>query len=705
MNMALVLAFSSASVAVTLALFVGGKRHRSAADWSLAAGLVALALESLMAGLTALAESPAQMLYWQNWRLAALSLLPGVWLLFSLSYARGNYHEFLAKWKFVLLAAFAIPIGLAVLFHGSMLIPAHRGSRGGPWALGLSTPGLTLYLTSLLGAMAVLMNLERTFRATAGRMRWRTKYILLGVAVLFVERAYSAGSVLVFHTIDLSLQTINSGTLLVACFLIGWSLIRTSRIDVKVYPSRSVLLNSITALFSGLYLLMIGVLTKIMGFFSGDNGFVLATLLVTAALAILTVLLVSERLRSTTRRFVSRHFERPQYDYRLVWRAFTEGTARHLEQPDLCRAVVKLVSELFQAFSVTIWLVDDRRESLTFAASTSLDKSDAGQVRLDPAQAAQLMSALREHPDPVDTERCSEKWTRLLQGLLSSNDLEGAGRICSPLRVRGEVLGVMLLGERVDGAPYSLQDFDLLKSMSDQAAASLLNLQLAHRLTQAKQLEAFQTMSTFFVHDLKNTASTLSLMLQNLPLHFNDPVFRQDALSGITKTVTHINELIRRLRLLRETLALQTVEADLNDLVSEALHGLEEAPPAELVRELRPVPKIQVDPEQIRNVVANLVLNARDAIGTKGRIRVETSQRNGWVVLGVSDSGCGMTRDFVQRLLFRPFQTTKKDGIGIGMFQCKMIVEAHRGKIEVDSEVGKGTAFRVLLPVLRGQTA
>ena len=190
-------------------------------------------------------------------------------------------------------------------------------------------------------------------------------------------------------------------------------------------------------------------------------------------------------------------------------------------------------------------------------------------------------------------------------------------------------------------------------------------------------------------------------MLQNLPLHFDDPGFREDALLGMAKTVTHINELIRRLRLLRETLALQTVETDLNDVVSDALKGLAEAPPAELVKDLRPVPKVQVDPDQIRTVVANLVLNARDAVGDKGRIRVETSQRNGWVVLGVSDSGCGMTREFVQRLLFRPFQTTKKDGFGIGMFQCKMIVEAHRGKIEVDSEVGKGTAFRVLLPAFQ----
>ena len=73
----------------------------------------------------------------------------------------------------------------------------------------------------------------------------------------------------------------------------------------------------------------------------------------------------------------------------------------------------------------------------------------------------------------------------------------------------------------------------------------------------AKELEAFQTMSTFFVHDLKNAASTLSLTLQNLPVHFDDPEFREDALRGIANTVSRINLHIRRLSVLRNKLELK----------------------------------------------------------------------------------------------------------------------------------------------------
>jgi signal transduction histidine kinase len=93
------------------------------------------------------------------------------------------------------------------------------------------------------------------------------------------------------------------------------------------------------------------------------------------------------------------------------------------------------------------------------------------------------------------------------------------------------------------------------------------------------------------------------------------------------------------------------------------------------------------------------VLNATEAVAPKGQVRVQTIQNNGWAVLSVADSGCGMSSEFMNRCLFRPFQTTKKSGFGIGMFQSKMIVEAHKGRIEVESELGKGTTFRVLLPL------
>jgi len=189
------------------------------------------------------------------------------------------------------------------------------------------------------------------------------------------------------------------------------------------------------------------------------------------------------------------------------------------------------------------------------------------------------------------------------------------------------------------------------------------------------------------------------LLLQNMSVHFDDPAFRQDAARGLSKSVNHLNTLINELSVLRQRLEIREVETDLNQVVEGSLTGLEAIPHLKLIRKLGPLPRVRMDPEQIQKVVTNLVMNARDAVNNCGEIRVETAQRNGWLVLEVTDNGCGMSPDFVSRSLFKPFQTTKKKGLGIGMFHLKMIVNAHRGRIEVESEKGKGTTFRVLLPL------
>jgi putative PEP-CTERM system histidine kinase len=227
----------------------------------------------------------------------------------------------------------------------------------------------------------------------------------------------------------------------------------------------------------------------------------------------------------------------------------------------------------------------------------------------------------------------------------------------------------------------------------------LLNLRLANEVARSREMEAFRTMSAFFVHDLKNAAASLNLMLKNLPVHFDDPAFREDALRGIGNTARRIDEMTGRLTALRQRPDFKPVEADLNQIVSEALDNLDGMPQVDLTKDLQPLPRVLADHGQIQSVVTNLLLNARDALAPGGRIRVRTEELGGSVVLSVADNGCGMSAAFLKDSLFRPFQSTKKKGLGIGMYQSRMIVEAHGGSIRVESEAGKGSTFRVSFPV------
>jgi signal transduction histidine kinase len=184
-------------------------------------------------------------------------------------------------------------------------------------------------------------------------------------------------------------------------------------------------------------------------------------------------------------------------------------------------------------------------------------------------------------------------------------------------------------------------------------------------------------------------------MLQNLPKHFDKPAFREDALSALRHCVDRIDNQVAQLSLLRRGLELNPQPADLNALVQRALEPLEQLAGEQFTRVLQPLPELPLDGAQTVSVITNLMMNALDAAGPTGRVELATAQRNGTIELTVSDTGCGMSPEFMRDSLFRPFRTTKKHGTGLGLYQCKQIVEAQGGRIHVQSELGKGTVVRV----------
>ena len=700
MNISL-LAFASALFSGALAFAVYRNEKRSEVRFSFCCGMLLLAAEAVVNGASWSAWDAGKIetaYVLQCFRLGIISLLPGTWLYFSLGFGRGNHREFFARWKLVLMAAWVVPPAVGLTLYPTLVV-AVKNPATGVVTLDLGLAGYFVTLFFLMAAVLVLMNLERTYRAAMGTMRWRIKFMIIGLGVLFAVRTYTASQTLLFPILDERLQVVDASALLVACILILRSLFREGHFDSDVYPSHAVLQSSLTIFLAGIYFLIIGILWKLIAWFGGDTAFEIKAFIILVAIVLFTVIALSERARFYVSRFVSRHFQRPLYDYRTVWRKFTEATASCVSQTELCQAAIKSTTEIFQALSVSIWLVDEKKEQLILAGSNFLSEAKAGELPLPKNEVAEMLLHLQHHHEPVDIDAAFEPWAKTLRECHPQKFTGTGNRVCVPMIVAEELIGFMLLGDRVGGAEFSWQDFDLLKCIGDQVAAGLLNTRLSQKLLQAKELEAFQTMSAFFVHDLKNTANTLNLMLQNLPVHFDDPAFRADALRGVGKTVAHINRLIGRLGSIRNELQIKPVEADLNTLVNKSLEGWEDVAGIKLIKDFQSLPKIMVDAEQFLKVATNLIFNAREAVTREGEVRIKTFAQNGWAVMAVSDNGCGMSREFLDRQLFRAFQTTKKTGLGIGMFQSKMIVEAHKGRIEVESEPGKGSTFRVLLPL------
>jgi putative PEP-CTERM system histidine kinase len=662
--------------------------------------MLIFALESLFGAIESATLLPESAAFWETLVLVAKSFLPAIWLTFSLTYSRANYRDLLVRSRWLVMGAFLVPVfSLAALYSSFFDVVAYDPLID-RWVIRLGEPAKILDVVLLISMVLILMNIERTFRAAVGTMRWRIKFLILGLGVIFSSRIYTQSQALLFSEYSPSQLSVEAMALLIGCALICVAYVRSGFSEIDVYPSRAVLHTSVTVLLTGAYLFVVGVLAQIVARFGGSAGFPIAAFVVLLGVAILAVLLLSERARQTLQLFVSRHFKRPQHDFRQIWARFTRSLSVALDETTLGTIAARLISETFGALSVSIWLFDEQGERLIRVSSTS----DAEQVPshdLTSSIASKEVnsSELIKLSRPFNLGRAQEKWTRELMERSNGQFPGGGSPICVPLVAGEHWLGAIVLADRVRGLGYSAEEMDLLKCIGEQVAASLLQLRLTAEIMGRKELGAFQTMSAFLIHDLKNAASTLGLMLENLPTHFDNPAFREDALCGIGSAANRINDLINRMNALRHELRLNVAELDLNLVIKESLANLNGTLGTNLVTRFDRIPKISADRQQLQSVFTNLLLNARDAVGIDGRITVETTRQGEWVALSVSDNGCGMTEQFIKDSLFRPFRSTKKKGLGIGMFQSKTIVEAHHGKINVESELGVGTTFRVMLPL------
>jgi putative PEP-CTERM system histidine kinase len=274
-----------------------------------------------------------------------------------------------------------------------------------------------------------------------------------------------------------------------------------------------------------------------------------------------------------------------------------------------------------------------------------------------------------------------------------------------PLIIGDTWVGLLTMGKIQTGEIYDeIEDYGLLKAAAAHAASAIKSARLFEEKMKSHELETFHRLSSFIMHDLKNTTSTLSMVAQNAEKHLNNPEFQKDALKTISHAVSKMEKMIGSLSDPPDRLSLQFRDADLNDLVNDAVDEFSADGFADLKieKQFGRLPRIKADVEEIYKVVHNLLLNAYEASdrSSDSPVHVSTEANDDQVVFRVSDNGIGMQQEFIENSLFQQFKSTKKQGLGIGLYQCKTIVEAHGGLIKVESEPGKGSTFSVYLPIL-----
>ena len=687
----------AALAAFSLAVVVLVRDHRSVVHRVLAIGLVLLAAESVLTGLCISAAMPWEAARWMAIRNIPAALLPGTWLIFSLMFSATSSVLSLRRWRWRILSLYAAPVVILAGSRGSLFSEYPVSLPPGMWGFFINGWGIAFQLCMLAGSLLVLMLLEKTLKQATGNFRWQIKFVLIGLGCIFIARIYTVSQALLFHSLRMEWEVVNAGAIIVGVVMMARSLTRARNLDMEFYASNAVIYHSLTVILVGAYFIIVGVAAKLFFVLDAAHAISFVSFAVILSFAGAVAFILSDRYRKRLKRFISRHFKRPIYDYRREWASFTHETSSATDIRMICRNAVEIMAKTFDSLAVTIWIREGTCGDAGMGASTIF--SGQRHERVLGGKAMKLMQAAASGDIPMELDYERDELPEALREVGEDFVASLEMRYCIPLKVKNELVGILTLGKRVGkDSSLSMEDFDLLATMADQLAANVQNILLSERLRDLKQMEAFQSMSAFFIHDLKNLANKLSLTVQNLPHHFENPDFRKDAVQSISRGVEKIKAMSARLTSLSQKIELEMERVDLNAVVSKTVAELNGAVGGRIDQCFSPILQVNADPEHFGKVITNLLLNAHEASDSNARIEVGTGAADGWSFVSVRDHGCGMDLEFIEKSLFRPFQTTKKSGMGIGLYHSKMIVEAHGGKIEVESAVGVGSTFRVLLP-------
>lgn len=615
-----------------------------------------------------------------------VSLLPASLLFYSLTYARNSNDTAIAAfWKVLLALSAAFPLSTALFpVTAFFYAPDVQAER----MLFLGVVGFWFYMGILVFCVFSLMNLEVTFSSTSGSDRYKIKFEVIGFAAILAVLIFYFSQGLLYRTINMNLTPVRSGVFIIAALLLGYSkLFRGNSVSIVV--SRYVFYRSLTLFLVGIYLLVLGLIGEGLRYLGDSFSRNLAIVTAFAVGIALFLVLFSEQVRRRAKVLVNKHFYHHKHDYREEWLGFTGRLASCGNLDEVMDAVLTTYRETFGLKGCSLYLRDNVATVYTRAALQGV----AG-ARAELPASTPLIDYFSDTGRVFNPSHAEYRPDERESAFVSATD----ARLIVPLRDTETVRGFVVLGEQLAQEEYTYEDYDLMKTFARQALLSLDNFRLADELAESREMAAVAKVSSFVAHDLKNLASGLSMLLENARDYLQEPEFQRDMLDTIRNSLARMNKLTQRLKMAPRENSPSLQPADLRALVEETVADVARAyAQGRIVLEGESALSL-VNPEQIRNVVHNLILNALEATDEGGTIRVETGVEGAGAFIRVHDTGCGMTDEFLAHELFRPFRTTKKKGLGIGLYQCKQIVESHGGTIEARSEVGIGSVFTVRLP-------
>lgn len=610
----------------------------------------------------------------------ARTLHTGSWLAVTLTVLYRNSAN-QSVWRALVAAtAFILLLHLAIL----------AGYFANATVLGVRVDtALTKIAIDILG-LILIENMVRNF---ARDSFWSLKFLAIALGAVFGYQLLASLPEFLTHTTDDSLLAARPIVQVLVLPLLALTAVRDPAAQLRIHSSRRIVFHAATLIAAGVLFEGTAIAAFYLRNYGGDNGTVLAVALGTSCVLGIAVALTSASVRARLRSFISENFFSYKYDYRFEWTKFIRSMSA-LEEGEVPLRVLRTLAEILESPGGALWSVNDRAQSFDPSAKwscpqelTAIDLASPklGKLRDETCVCVDLMGDQSDTTVSAWRAEFPEAW------------------LLVPMRYRSDLIAIALVGKPRIPRKLDWEDRNLIELVALQLAGYLVQDETARALTDARQLEDFNKRFAFILHDIKNTIGQLDLLVRNAQQFGDNEDFRKDMDVTLRNAVDKLQRLLAQLKGDEGGFAPPSRSiADLSALVRQFVQDKRSLGFDVLTDEGTPSFLVALpDKEALLSIVEHVFDNAVEASANNAPVSLQLYRKGETVCVAVSDTGRGMTQDFIRRELFRPLHSTKEKGFGIGAYQAREIIRGLGGDLEVKSKPGSGTTVTIMLPLVK----
>jgi len=478
-------------------------------------------------------------------------------------------------------------------------------------------------------------------------------------------------------------------------FIVAYAILKHQLMDIEIVLRKGLLYSLLVGLLTSLYLSGVFLFGNYLG------GRKSAASILFTIFSIVFFSIIFQPLRDKIQEFIDKVFFRGKYDYQKTLKELSLVARSIAGLDELLDKVLTAIVGVIKLNNASIYVLDKRggqyfvRRSIGIDIKRSLPEND------------DIIKQLASRKEAIMYDETSKT-----SGNISGFMKEISTAIIFPIISKDELVGFLCLGEKLSGEVYSDEDIDLLTTLCNQMGVSIENamlyedaLEAQKKLYQADKLATVGALAAGLAHEIKNPIAAIKGFSQVIDkaVAEKDTEAIRDFRDVVPRQLDRINDIVEKLLTLSKPPKLEKKKIDINALLVDIVKLIEKQAlkqRVEIVKSFEDLPQTLADPEQLTQAFLNLILNAIQSMPDGGQIEIRTKfMGTDRIIVEFIDNGIGIPKEKLARI-FDPFYTTKTGGSGLGLSVTQKIIIDHHGKIDVESVEGKGTAFKIILPVV-----